>query len=419
MIAVTDVVFLYQVANGAFRPGTPLSGLSVLAVAFIAFAAWVPAGRPSVRGDVVPGLAVPATLAVGCLVLLAWAASTPDRALSGGAVALAVLGCAGVGRPHHRQLHQRAPGGSRRAPGGSAGAHGTAGRGAGRRAGAHRRRRARRLGPGPGRGRLPPQRAEEAPADQGAGGGGRRRGGHRRRPRRSAPAAEPALRAGDAGPRGVAGRGAGGRRRPRLRRQRHLVGGPAARERCAVAGGPGVGVPHRPRVDGERPQARSGVDGHGDRRRRSRRGQGRRRRRRQRGRGELPAAPRASALRGGRHARPSGRLRRLVAVGARPVRAQGRTCRSSCRRWPAQPSTGIWRHAWPGQASTPGPSSRAPSTRRRTPLRRTPRCSGDGRRSRAPPRRWGGPTTGRASWGGGRAEEPGRPRGQRRAPSDG
>ena len=92
MIAVTDVVFLYQVADGTFRPGTPLSGLSVLAVAFVAFAAWVPAGRPSVRGDVIPGLAVPASLAIGCLVLLAWAASSPDRALSGGAVALSVLG---------------------------------------------------------------------------------------------------------------------------------------------------------------------------------------------------------------------------------------------------------------------------------------------------------------------------------------
>jgi signal transduction histidine kinase len=92
MIAALDLVYLFQVAEGTFRPGTPLSAISVLAVAVIAFSAWVPPGRPSVRGDVVPGLAVPALLAVTCLLMLAWAASAADRALPTSAVVLAVVG---------------------------------------------------------------------------------------------------------------------------------------------------------------------------------------------------------------------------------------------------------------------------------------------------------------------------------------
>lgn len=92
MIAVIDVLYLYAVAAGTFRPGTPLSALGVVSVAVIAFSAWMPSGQPSRRDDVVPGLAVPGLLAAGCLCLLAWAASAPDRALPVGAVLLAVVG---------------------------------------------------------------------------------------------------------------------------------------------------------------------------------------------------------------------------------------------------------------------------------------------------------------------------------------
>ena len=92
MFSVLDVAYLYRVAEGTFRPGTPLSALSVAAVAVIAFSAWAPPGRPKVRTQVVPGLAVPALLALGCLAMLAWAASSPDRALSDGALGLAVVG---------------------------------------------------------------------------------------------------------------------------------------------------------------------------------------------------------------------------------------------------------------------------------------------------------------------------------------
>ena len=73
--AVLDVTYLYQLSRGTFAPATPLSGLSLLASTVIAFAAWAPPGRPTrEQRAFLPGLVIPATLAIACLSLLVWAA---------------------------------------------------------------------------------------------------------------------------------------------------------------------------------------------------------------------------------------------------------------------------------------------------------------------------------------------------------
>ena len=76
--AVTDSVFLYQSTAGTFRPGSPLSALSLVATAAIAFAGWTPRGRAErERSEVLPGMVLPTVAALACLGLLVYAAREP------------------------------------------------------------------------------------------------------------------------------------------------------------------------------------------------------------------------------------------------------------------------------------------------------------------------------------------------------
>ena len=95
--AVTDAVFLYQSVLGTFRPGTPLSALSLAATAVTALAGWLPDERrdPTRRHDL-PDILVPACFALACLALLVYASVHPVPPLS---VALTSAGAAvAVGR---------------------------------------------------------------------------------------------------------------------------------------------------------------------------------------------------------------------------------------------------------------------------------------------------------------------------------
>jgi diguanylate cyclase (GGDEF)-like protein len=90
--AVNDSVFLYQVTEGTFRPGTPLSALSLIATGVIACAPWLPATHSTATTrDSVPGLLLPGAFALACLGLLLYATQRTVPLLS---VLLAGLGVA-------------------------------------------------------------------------------------------------------------------------------------------------------------------------------------------------------------------------------------------------------------------------------------------------------------------------------------
>ena len=90
--AVVDSVYLYLLSLGEFRPGTPLSGLSMLATAGMALSAWAPRGQPARSPhSYLPGLIIPATLTTACLGLLLYATF---RDVSAAAVLLAAAGVA-------------------------------------------------------------------------------------------------------------------------------------------------------------------------------------------------------------------------------------------------------------------------------------------------------------------------------------
>jgi signal transduction histidine kinase len=90
--AVLDTIYLYQVTAGEFRPGTPLSALSVASSAAIAFVAWVPSrSARTPRSDALPGLVVPTFFALVCLGLLVYASV---ETIPLGAVVLAASGMA-------------------------------------------------------------------------------------------------------------------------------------------------------------------------------------------------------------------------------------------------------------------------------------------------------------------------------------
>lgn len=74
---VCDVVYLWEVAHGTFRPGSPFAGLALVATALMALAAWVP-GRPRTGDEYVPGLALPGAFAAVSLGMLAFAAVQTD-----------------------------------------------------------------------------------------------------------------------------------------------------------------------------------------------------------------------------------------------------------------------------------------------------------------------------------------------------
>jgi diguanylate cyclase len=93
-IALIDLVFVYQTAAGTFRPGTPLSSISLAIMAAAALAAWLPDVATLRRRHPVPDVALPALFAVICLGLLLYATRHPVSlagvALAGAGVAAAI-----------------------------------------------------------------------------------------------------------------------------------------------------------------------------------------------------------------------------------------------------------------------------------------------------------------------------------------
>jgi diguanylate cyclase (GGDEF)-like protein len=94
--AVVDAVFVYQSAEGLFRPGTALSSGSLALMALVAVAAWLPDERRGGAGrDPLPGVLLPALFSLLCLGLLLFATGTPvpvvGVALAGGGVAAAIV----------------------------------------------------------------------------------------------------------------------------------------------------------------------------------------------------------------------------------------------------------------------------------------------------------------------------------------
>jgi len=97
--AIIDDIFLYQVAAGTFRPGTPLAAGGMVATAVIAFAAWAPPdGHSRSDHESLPGLIMPGVFALACLATLVYATIRPAPYLSviltsaGVAVAIARTG---------------------------------------------------------------------------------------------------------------------------------------------------------------------------------------------------------------------------------------------------------------------------------------------------------------------------------------
>lgn len=89
-MATTDVVFLYQVAAGSFRPGGALSVLSLVATAATAAAAWVPRRHTHGTGrSNLPDIVAPMVFVLACVALLVLGTQRPIPNL---AVALAAGG---------------------------------------------------------------------------------------------------------------------------------------------------------------------------------------------------------------------------------------------------------------------------------------------------------------------------------------
>lgn len=76
--AVVDWVFLYQVTEGTFRPGTLVSALSLVATSLMANAAWMPERESRIALPTVPsGVALPATIILTCVALLVYKTQQP------------------------------------------------------------------------------------------------------------------------------------------------------------------------------------------------------------------------------------------------------------------------------------------------------------------------------------------------------
>jgi diguanylate cyclase (GGDEF)-like protein len=94
LFAITDAVYVHELARGAYRPGGLLSALSLIGTAIVAGSAWTPVGEIRRGGrDYLPGLVVPSGLTLVCLGLLVRAAfvDTPTAT-----VILATVGMAGA-----------------------------------------------------------------------------------------------------------------------------------------------------------------------------------------------------------------------------------------------------------------------------------------------------------------------------------
>jgi diguanylate cyclase (GGDEF)-like protein len=71
--AVVDWIFVYQSATGTFRPGALLSALSLVAIAVVAGAGWLPDDPRPARREPMPNVVLPALFALVCLGLLVYA----------------------------------------------------------------------------------------------------------------------------------------------------------------------------------------------------------------------------------------------------------------------------------------------------------------------------------------------------------
>jgi diguanylate cyclase (GGDEF)-like protein len=92
--AVVDGIFVYQSAQGSFRPGTLLSSLSLIVMGLIAVAAWVPAPEHYSGREPIPSVVLPGVFALVCLAILVYATRTTvpvfGVALAGAGVAVAI-----------------------------------------------------------------------------------------------------------------------------------------------------------------------------------------------------------------------------------------------------------------------------------------------------------------------------------------
>jgi diguanylate cyclase len=96
--AVVDGIFVYQTAEGIFRPGTLLSSLSLVVMGLVACAGWVPGPTRQGRREPMPNVVLPGIFALICLAILIFATQAPVPVLgvvlaaSGVAVAIARTG---------------------------------------------------------------------------------------------------------------------------------------------------------------------------------------------------------------------------------------------------------------------------------------------------------------------------------------
>jgi diguanylate cyclase (GGDEF)-like protein len=88
--AVIDGIFVYQTAEGLFRPGTPLQSISLAVMGLVAVAAWIPGPTHTDRREPMPNVVLPGIFALICLALLIFATQADVPVLG------VVLAAAGV-----------------------------------------------------------------------------------------------------------------------------------------------------------------------------------------------------------------------------------------------------------------------------------------------------------------------------------
>jgi len=88
--AIVDGIFVYQSAEGVFRPGTPLSSISLVVMGLVAVAGWLPGHTHTERREPMPNVVLPGIFAFVCLALLIFATQSEVPVLG------VVLAAAGV-----------------------------------------------------------------------------------------------------------------------------------------------------------------------------------------------------------------------------------------------------------------------------------------------------------------------------------